>query len=97
MGEQYSTVGNAMSGNKLTLYSTTNPVSYTFYPNNTQTCAGFTPIPINDLLYITASTNDSGKYAIYDASKDANDATKAPKVSAYIGNAATPTLSHDSI
>ena len=95
MGEQYSTVGNAMSGNKLTLYSTTNPVSYTFYPNNTQTGAGFTPIPINDLLYITASTNDSGKYAIYDASKDANDATKAPKVSAYIGNAATPTLFRD--
>ncbi len=95
MGEQYTTVGNAMSGNKLTLYSTTNPVSYTFYPNNTQTGAGFTPIPINDLLYITASTNDSGKYAIYDASKDANDATKAPKVSAYIGNAATPTLFRD--
>ena len=96
----YSTVGDAMSENKLTLYSTptatvSNPnpsPTYTFYQNNTQTGAGFTPIPINDLLYITASTNSSGKYAVYNASTDANDSTKAPKVKAYIGNATTPTV-----
>lgn len=89
----YSTVGDALQNNKLTLYSTSNPVSYTFYPNNPHVSGdiGFTPINLNDLLYITAKTDSSGKYAIYDQATDANDSTKAPKVEAYIGSATTPT------
>lgn len=84
--EYYSTVGQAMSNNKLTLFSANSPTTYTFYPSNTHepTDVGFTPVTLNDLLYITAEQNNSGKYAKY-TDGDSNPAT----VEAYLNGVKT--------
>ena len=78
----YSTVGTAVSGNNLTLYSKTNPKTYKFYDNGGTD--GFEPIHINDLLYITAASSSSGKYAVWN-SGDSKDAT----VEAYLNGTKT--------